>query len=211
METVLSTKGVVFKNKICYADINILRGSVTFICGDSGTGKSSLLKLFNASETPTQGSVFYENNDLIQVDTVNLRREVSLVGQSVYLFDGTIMENFQRYYAYRGISCPDEEYIMNFLHLCCGNFSLSSNCRRLSGGERQRVYLSVFLSFRPKVLMLDEPTSALDQATGIQVIDNICRFCKTQDITLLVVSHDMKLVDRFAEKKIILEKEGILP
>lgn len=54
--------------------------------------------------------------------------------------------------------------------------------------------------------MLDEPTSALDQTTGFQVVANICGFCKTQGITLVIVSHDMKMADRFAEEKIVLEK-----
>ena len=69
----------------------------------------------------------------------------------------------------------------------------------MSGGERQRVYIGIFLSFNPKVLMLDEPTSALDDENSEIVIKNVLDYCKDQGITVIVVSHDKQLTDKFAE------------
>lgn len=206
METIFRTERVNYKNIIQYPDISIKGERITFICGESGSGKSSLLKLLNGTEKPEQGRVFYQEKDIAEMDTVKLRRQVSLVGQSVYLFDKTIKENFEAYYEYRDLTALSTLRMNEFLRLCCADFSMSDNCRSLSGGERQRVYLAIFLSLCPDVLMLDEPTSALDQSTGFAVMDNICTFCKEKKTTLLVVSHDANLVGHFAEDKIVLEK-----
>jgi putative ABC transport system ATP-binding protein len=99
---------------------------------------------------------------------------------------------------------PSDDEMKYFLNLCSVPFSLNSNCTIMSGGERQRVYIAIFLSFKPKVLMLDEPTSALDKQTGIEVMDNILDYCKKNEITVVAVSHDVNLTDKFAENVITI-------
>lgn len=95
-----------------------------------------------------------------------------------------------------------------YLDLCSVPFSLDSDCTNMSGGERQRVYIAIFLSFKPKVLMLDEPTSALDKETGIKVIDNILTYCKKNEITVVAVSHDGDIIDKFADHIIAIGEEN---
>ena len=208
MDGILNAVDVNYRDIIRYPRIEITEGALTFICGESGSGKSTLLKLFNAVETPEEGRILYRGDDVSALDTVILRRNVSLMGQSVFLFDKTIGENFEEYYGYRDLPPLSNQEMERYLELCCADFSLSSNCRALSGGERQRVYLAIFLSFCPDVLMLDEPTSALDRNTGMQVMENLRDFCKKNQITLIVVSHDMELAERLAEYKIVLRKEN---
>jgi putative ABC transport system ATP-binding protein len=192
---------------IRYTSINILSEEVTFIQGESGCGKSTLLKLFNATLTPDSGEILYQGTNLDNLDTITLRQEVMLVSQSVFLFSGSIKDNFREFYRYRGKVIISNEEMERFLRLCCSEFSLDTICDTMSGGERQRVYLAIFLSFLPKVLLLDEPTSALDGRTAKELMTNLTGYCKEQHITLVVVSHDTTLAKEYADHIIYMEKE----
>ena len=208
MPTVLATEEVNFKNILFYPNIKIEQGHTTFITGSSGSGKSTLLKLFNATLSPTWGVIYYNNFNIADMDTIILRREVLLAGQAVYLFPTTIKENFIKYYEYRGLAAPEEKIMEKYLNLCLAPFSLSSQTQSLSGGERQRVYIAICLSLQPKVFLLDEPTSALDGENAAQLLQNLTGFCQEQHMTLVVVSHDRKLTEHFAEDRIVLERRA---
>ena len=201
----IQLKKVNFKNIIQYPDIEIEAEKVTFICGGSGSGKSTLLKLINGSASPTSGEIFIEDDNILNLDTIRLRKEFLLAGQSVYLFDKTIRENFEEFYKYRDLPAPSEKDMKFYLEICCADFPLDSLCTIMSGGERQRVYLAVCLSLSPKVLMLDEPSSALDSVTADLLMQNLTAYCKENHITLLVVSHDKSLADRFGDRIITME------
>lgn len=205
-QILFKTHQLCFHDKLCYANLAIPQDKVTFIVGPSGTGKSTLLRLFNATISPTHGQILYQGDDLTNFDTIQLRKEVLLVGQSVFLFEGTIKDNFRQFYSHREMPAPSDEDMQKFLDLCCVPFTLDANCNIMSGGEKQRIYLAIFLSFCPQVLMLDEPTSALDSTTGHQVISNIITFAKAKKQTILIVSHDKTLTEKFAENTLTLER-----
>jgi len=95
---IISVSQVVFQSIIRYPDIKIAKGKTTFIHGQSGCGKSTLLKLINGTISPDSGEILYNDNNIENIDTIRLRREILLVSQSVYLFTGTIEENFIKYY-----------------------------------------------------------------------------------------------------------------
>lgn len=196
---ILETKDLSFHHTIHYQDIRIVKDKVNFIVGSSGTGKSTLLRMFNGTLTPSGGEIFYAGDNLLELDTIELRKEVSLISQSVYLFDLSIRDNFIQFYEYRGLSAPTDEMMLEFLKLSQINFPLDKDCTTMSGGERQRVYIAIFLSFLPKVLMLDEPTSALDKDNGYNVIQNVISFCKEKGITVIIISHDNDLTETFGE------------
>lgn len=201
---ILETKNLVFQDRIHYKDIQIYKDKVNFIVGSSGTGKSTLLRLFNGTLTPSNGEIRYEGKSIIDINPIELRKEVSLISQSVYLFDTSIKENFEQFYEYRGIKAPDEPQMHKYLQLCQISFPLDKDCTTMSGGERQRVYIAIFLSFLPKVIMLDEPTSALDKENSTKVIQNIIDFCKEKGIVVIIVSHDNQIVERFGENIITI-------
>lgn len=209
MQPILSAENVKYLDILSYPPINIAPNTATFITGESGSGKSTLLRLFNATLSPSAGVIKYNGQSIEDMDTVDLRRQVLLVGQSVFLFDKTIAENFAEYYKYRGQAPPSEETMLKCLSTCRADFALSASCTTLSGGERQRVYTAIFLSFAPRVLMLDEPTSALDTENAAAVLGNIKKHCKETGTTLVVVSHDNALTQQFAEETIFL-KGGIM-
>jgi putative ABC transport system ATP-binding protein len=203
-QIVFRTKGLSFGTIINYQDIQIYGNKVNFIVGSSGSGKSTLLKLFNATLAPERGEIWYCDKNLSETDTIELRKEVSLVSQSVYLFDQNIRDNFRLYYEFREMPAPSQEDMKYYLDLCCIPFSLDKDCTTMSGGEKQRVYLAIFLSFKPRVIMLDEPTSALDQENSRRMIGNVIDYCRSNGITIIVVSHDKSITEEFAEHTITI-------
>lgn len=204
---ILETKDLSFNGIINYKDIQIIKGKVNFIVGKSGSGKSTLLRLFNGTLSPSYGKIIYSGNDIDEMDMIDLRQEILLISQSVYLFDKSIKENFEQFYDYRDIMPPSEEEMKYFLDLCNVPFSLDKNCTIMSGGERQRIYIAIFLSFKPKILMLDEPTSALDKQTSNVVMENIISYCKENEITVIIVSHDGNITGKFADNVITIGGE----
>jgi putative ABC transport system ATP-binding protein len=183
-----------------------MKNKVNFIVGESGSGKSSLLKLLNLSQSSTSGELLYNNKPIESYDPIQLRRDISLVAQEPYLFNESIYDNFKRFYALRKTTMPSEEFIKYITNLCLVNIPLDQNALTLSGGERQRVYISIFLSFMPKVILLDEPTSALDEKNSHLMIKNIISFCKEKSIDIVIISHDKKIVDEFSENIVNVTK-----
>jgi putative ABC transport system ATP-binding protein len=205
---IFNTKGLVFQDMIHYQDLQIIENNANFIVGSSGTGKSTLLRLFNATLAPSEGEIWYKGKNLSDLDTIELRKEVTLISQSVYLFDSDIRENFRQFYEFRGMPSPSEDKMMEFLKLCCIPFPLDKDCTTMSGGEKQRVYTAIFLSFLPRVIMMDEPTSALDKENGHNVIHNVLEFCRKKGITAIVVSHDSGITEAFADRIITIGREA---
>lgn len=208
---VFTVRDVVFNNQLKYPDLQIEAEQTTFISGTSGCGKSTLLRMFNATVSPSQGMLTYNGRELSEYPAVALRREVALVGQVVYLFDGTIADNFRIYFGYRGQPAPALAEQNKCLEICCAEWPVETSCRHLSGGERQRVYTAIFLALQSPVLMLDEPSSALDGQTSTRLLANLQAYCRTQSRTLIVVSHDLTLSQGFADQVITLDTQRITP
>ncbi|WP_163192421.1 ABC transporter ATP-binding protein [Clostridium thermarum] len=207
-ELLFKASNLIYKENLIYNDVKIEKGKVNFIVGESGSGKSTFLKLLNHSVSPVSGELLYKGKAITKYDPIQLRQEVSLIAQEPFLFDENILDNFKTFYSLRQVPMPDKDYISYIMELCCVNVPLDQMTATLSGGERQRVYISIFLSFCPKVILLDEPTSALDEKTSFKIMKNITNFCKEKNIEMVVVSHDKSIVDAFQENKIELIKVG---
>lgn len=114
-----SLKNVSFQNIVQYPDIEISSGKITFICGGSGVGKSTLFKLLNGVVSPSSGEIEYLNKSLEAYDFINLRREVLLVSQNVYLFDDrSIRDNFKEFYQFRDLKALSDGEMTWYLNLC---------------------------------------------------------------------------------------------
>lgn len=187
-------------------DFEISKDKVTFIMGRSGIGKSSALKLLNRTESIQKGNIYYESKNIIHYDPIFLRKEVLLVSQSSYLFLGSIQNNFDKFRKLRGSTPIQSEQMQSYLSLCALDLPLEALSQNLSGGEKHRVYLAIFISFLPKVLLVDEPTAALDEKTGDQLISNIKTFCLNKGIKLIVVTHERTLAEKFGEELIEMEE-----
>lgn len=199
-----STAGLQFLDFVVYPEIKIEAHDFTFIAGKSGCGKSTYLKLLNRTILPPVGVIYYEEKEIQTLPVLSYRRNVLLVPQEVFLLDATIQENFHFYWDAREEDrCTDKE-TLEFLHLCCADFPLTTDCRTLSGGEKQRVFLAIFLSCKPQVLLLDEPTAALDEKTSVSLLTNIKAYCKQWQISVVCVCHNDDLIEKFSDATIRL-------
>jgi subfamily B ATP-binding cassette protein MsbA len=143
-------------------------GTTTAIVGPSGSGKSTLLGLLAAFHRPTEGSAFIDGFDIATFDLHQYRRQLGLVLQDTFLFDGTILENIR-------LSRPDAT-LTQVVHVArvahCDEFIdrmperyetiVGERGVKLSGGQRQRVAIARALLVDPSILLLDEATSSLD-------------------------------------------------
>lgn len=198
MPPILSTHDLAFA-ALRYPDMAFAREGVNVIHGPSGCGKTTLLRLCNRTLAPTSGQVRLEGKDIRTLDPLRLRRDVLLAGQEVFLFEGSIADNFRQFHTLREGPEPQEDAMRRFLELCACALPPDSPCEPLSGGERQRVFLAVCLSFLPRMLLLDEPTSALDGETARRLLDNLRQFAARHGMTLVIVSHDRELTRPLAD------------
>ncbi|APM40671.1 ABC transporter ATP-binding protein [Clostridium kluyveri] len=198
---------LIYKANLTYDSVKIEKNKINFIVGESGSGKSTFLKLLNHSISPVSGELLYNNKAIEEYDPIALRREVSLVSQEPFLFDESILDNFKIFYSMRQLPVPEKDYVSYITRLCSVNIPLDQNASSLSGGERQRIYISIFLSLCPKVILLDEPTSALDEKNSYKIMKNVINFCKGKNIDIVIVSHDKNIVGEFCENKIEIVKE----
>lgn len=193
------TKNLTFKNMLMYPDITIEALSMSFIIGPSGVGKSTFFKLLNSTLSVDNHQIYYNDRDINTLDPIALRQDLLLCGQSVFLFPGSIRDNFNQFRELRHLESLTDTEISAFLKITEAQFDLGKNVDVLSGGERQRVYIAIFVSLATTVLLLDEPTAALDKATGSKVLENIKNYIKTKQMTALVISHDPDLAREYAD------------
>ena len=136
---------------------------ITCIVGASGSGKTTLLKMLNRMLVPDEGIVRWNGEDLSKMNSVALRREVVMLGQTPVLYPGTIGENLQigRLFSER-IPRP-ETALREILQKVELEKLPDDRCANLSGGEKQRLCLARVLLMDADVYLLDEPSSALDK------------------------------------------------
>jgi putative ABC transport system ATP-binding protein len=186
---------------------------ITAIVGPSGGGKSSLIRLINRLNDPTTGSVYLDDHDIATLDPLQLRRRVAMVMQKPFMFEGTVLANLQRPFLYSRQPLPaaDSPELLQVLELArLAPDYAARDSRTLSLGEQQRVSLARALITRPQVLLLDEPTSALDRPTADHLAATFHDICRKQKLTVILVTHDLRLAGRIADHLIYLEAGKIL-
>ena len=205
-DTMIETRGLRFKDVVEYPDMMINDVVMSFIVGRSGIGKSVLLKLLNSMYSVDDSMILIDNEEINDIDPITLRKDYLLCGQNVFLYAGTIRENFDSFYTMRKEELLDDASILSFLSITSLDFPLDSKVDTMSGGERQRVFIAIMLSLARKVIMLDEPTSALDKETGSIVMAQIKEYCFNKGLRAFVISHDESLVEMYQDQIINLNK-----
>lgn len=196
-----------FKNILSIDNLKIKENKVTCIVGPSGSGKSTLVKLLNKMISPDSGKIYYKGQDIDEINSIDLRRKVLMANQSPAIYKGTVKENLLigLKFAEKPLAADERlEEILSDLKIKKG---LDDQVENLSGGEKQRISLGRLMLMDGEVLILDEPSSALDQDTEAFVMDYILSYVKTNNKSLLVVTHSKKLVQDYADA-IIEIKEG---
>ena len=189
--------------------VNIEKGDRVAIIGPSGCGKSTFLRCLNLLEIPTSGEIIFEGKNITDND-LNLsiyRRKIGMVFQQFNLFPHlTVIENIILAPVKLGILAEDIAKKEALELLKSINLCDKADCYpdELSGGQKQRVAIVRTLIMNPEVILFDEPTSALDPEMVLEVLDLIMDLAK-KGITMLLVSHEMSFVKKFATKILFLE------
>ncbi len=189
----------------------IERGECFVIIGRSGCGKSVTLRQLNGLEKPDSGSVIFDGIDiagLSEVELTPIRQRVAMLFQSGALFDSmTVFDNVA--FPMREHSGLSSQRIAERVSEKLAAVRLKGIEDRLpsalSGGMRKRVALARSLALDPEVVLFDEPTTGLDPMTSATIAGLIQAARRSHDVTSVVVTHDLALVRRIADRLAFLE------
>ena len=188
-------------------------GEFVFLVGPSGSGKSTIIKLITGELKPTSGSVHVHGYSLERIrkrEVPYLRRTVGVVFQDFRLITTkTVYENVA--FAMRAVG-SDEKEIRERVPYVLELVGLDTKSRRLpgelSGGEQQRLAIARALVNNPSTIIADEPTGNLDPARSMEIM-TLLQEINNLGTTVLVVTHDMDLVKKFARRVITID-EGLV-
>jgi len=168
-------------------------GGFYIIKGPSGVGKSSLLKLMNRIEDPSEGVVLFKDRPLASYPPQLLRRTVLYIQQTPIVVNGSVKENLLLPFTFKHNSelvRPDDDQLNEFLNaFYLDKISLSDHAQNLSVGQLQRICLIRGFLLSPEVILLDEPTSALDEESARIVESSTARLYLELGQTVIMVSH----------------------
>jgi len=196
-------------------DLTFERAETTAIVGASGVGKTTLLHILGTLDRPTSGIVRYEEQDVFVLNERELarfrNREIGFVFQFHHLLpEFTALENTMMPCLIQGISRREAlQRAETMLTLVGLKARLTHKPGELSGGEQQRVAVARALVLEPKVLLADEPTGNLDTKTGESVLDLLQELNRVKRVTLIVVTHNLKLANRLSRQIQLVDGKAV--
>ena len=216
MDTIIQTNGIgrafpVVEGELFWAlkniTLNIPTGKLSILKGKSGSGKTTLMNILGALDRPTEGSIFFDGNDLLTMDDHALgkfrRENIGFVFQSVALIPMmTAFENVDFALRLAGVKENRQKRAEECLKMVGLGARMGHMPQELSGGEQQRVAIARAIAHRPRVIFADEPTAELDTNTGLQVVKIFRELTEAEGVTFVMTTHDtglMGLGDRVYE------------
>ncbi|MDY5983399.1 MAG: phosphate ABC transporter ATP-binding protein PstB [Anaeroplasma sp.] len=212
MESVFKIENVnlFYGNKQALKNINLdlYKNQVTAFIGPSGCGKSTLLRCLNRMNDliegcKVEGSILYENQNISQMNTLELRRKVGMVFQNPNPFPMSIFDNIA--YGPRCQGIKKKETLKNIVVESLKKAALydevkdrlKESAMGLSGGQQQRLCIARCIAMQPDVILMDEPTSALDPIATLKIEELIHELKK--DYTIIIVTHNMQQATRVSD------------
>ncbi|MFI5425978.1 methionine ABC transporter ATP-binding protein [Aeromicrobium sp. UC242_57] len=196
-------------------DLSIDAGEIVGIVGYSGAGKSTLVRLVNALEPATSGSLLVDGTDLTQLRERQLQKvrlDIGMIFQQFNLFGSrTVWGNIA--YPLEVAKVPKAEQqkrISDLLHFVGLADKAHAWPEQLSGGQKQRVGIARALATSPKILLADEATSALDPETTVEVLRLLKKVNTDLGITIVVITHEMDVVKTIADRVVVMEEGRIV-
>lgn len=203
-------------NTVALQDINleITAGEFVSIVGQSGTGKTTLIKLLTAEEKPTEGKIIIGDWDITKIrpsEIPTLRRQIGVIFQDFKLLPKkTVFENV----AFALEVCGTRpgrirSIVPQVLRIVGLEEKVDRYPRQLSGGEQQRVAIARALIHRPKILVADEPTGNLDSINAREIADLLLKINEF-GTTVLLVSHNRELINSLHKRVVTLDQGMII-
>ena len=196
--------------------LEIPHGEFVGIIGHTGSGKSTLIQHLNGLVKATDGALYYNGENIYQdgYDMRALRSQVGLVFQypEHQLFEIDVLTDVCFGPKNQGLSQQEcEARALEALKLVgLKEKYYKSSPFELSGGQKRRVAIAGVLAMRPKVLVLDEPTAGLDPKGRDEILDQIAYLHKESDLTVILVSHSMEDIARYADRLIVMNSGEVM-
>jgi len=201
-----------FEDKDVLKDINTVfeDGKTNLIIGQSGSGKTVLMKNLVGLLTPTKGQVLYDGRDFVQLskhEKVMMRREMGMIFQSAALFDSlTVLENVM--FPLDMFSTMTLRERIHRAKECLERVNLKDADEKfpgeISGGMQKRVAIARAIALNPKYLFCDEPNSGLDPKTSLVIDDLLHSITQEYNMTTIINTHDMNSVMGIGENIIFI-------
>ena len=191
--------------------LNIEKGDIFGVIGFSGAGKSTLVRMVNALEIPTSGTVTVNGRNVFELKGTDLRRfrkNIGMIFQHFNLLESkTVFQNIaipleQEHWKKDKITRRVNE-LLKFVELEDKAGALPG---QLSGGQKQRVGIARALALNPEILLCDEATSALDPRTTDSILELIKKINHELNVTVLMITHQMNVIQQVCNKVAVLEK-----
>lgn len=194
--------------------LEIDKGTLVALIGESGCGKTTLLKMLNRLIKPTSGDIFINNENIKNINEINLRRNMGYVIQNTGLFPHmTIKENIELIPKIEKKERAEIQEktikLMQMVGLVPEDF-LERYPSELSGGQQQRIGIARAFAMDPEIVLMDEPFSALDPMTRSDLQDQIMSLQAKWKKTIVFVTHDMDEAIKIADKICIMRNGNIL-
>jgi len=195
-------------------DLKIEPQEFLSIVGSSGAGKTTLIKMLLAEETPTEGDIFFEStsiNQLNKKEINNLRRRIGTIFQDFRLISNkTVYENIA--FAMEASGASDEQILADVPH-ALELVGLSDKAwnfpHQLSGGEQQRVAVARAIINRPDIIIADEPTGNLDPLNTAEVIQ-VLQKINDLGTTVILTTHNKGVIDQLDKRVVTLDQGKIV-
>ena len=197
-------------------DLEIQKGTITGLIGHTGSGKSTLVQMFNGILKPHHGRVLLDGADIWSKpkDIRKIRFRVGLVMQypEYQLFEETIYKDIA--YGPKNMGLGDSEIdkrvreAAEFVGL--ESDLLSKSPFDLSGGQKRRAAIAGIIAMRPDILILDEPAAGLDPRGRDSIFSNIVEYQRSSGNTVIIVSHSMEDMARYCDRLIVMSKGSIV-
>ena len=202
-------------NALYDINLSVDQGEFVYVIGPTGSGKSTLIKLMDAEEMCTKGNVKVVGIDVGELSKRQIpiyRRNIGVVFQDYKLLPHlTVFENIA--YALEVIGMKKAQIRKRTIEVMkVVGLSEKGNSfpKQLSGGQQQRVAIARAIANRPKVLIADEPTGNLDPAKSDEIMDLLQEINHRYGTTVVMVTHDITLVNKYRKRTIVLEQGHIV-
>lgn len=190
-------------NALKNVSLSVKTGEFASIIGKSGSGKSTLLSMLGALDVPTSGSIMVDDVDIAKLSaskqTAYRAKKIGFVFQQYNLIPNlTALENVMLALEFGGMPSKNRkdraEELLNEVGIKPDEQLRKPS--RLSGGQQQRVSIARALANRPAIILADEPTGNLDSETGKKIFDLLHRLSRSENTTILAVTHDMDIAGK---------------
>ena len=194
--------------------LEVNEGDIFGIIGLSGAGKSTLVRCLNLLERPTSGKVYVNDKDMMTLSEPEIRRcrqKIGMVFQHFnLLMQRTVLGNVCFPLEIVGMNRKDaKKRAMEVLRLVGIADKANAYPSQLSGGQKQRVAIARVLANDPEIILCDEATSALDPMTTESILSLLQTINRTQHITIVVITHEMKVIQQICNRVAVLDEGRI--